>query len=76
MKHGHKLYWDASNVNYSSDKKDMLKANIASENAAIAGYEKHAAMTGNPSVKALLERIIRDEKLHLPFFTETLLETN
>ena len=65
-------YWCACNVNYASDLEEMLKANIAAERNAIASYEKHAALTCNESVKALLERIAKDEKLHLRFYTETL----
>jgi len=68
---GH-YYWNASNTNYASDIKEMLKANISAEKHAIESYTKHAELTKNPSVKALLERIAKDEKLHLRFFTETL----
>jgi len=65
-------YWTANNVNYTADFKEMLRTDISAESTAIANYEKHAALTKNQSVKALLERIIEDEKLHLRFFTETL----
>jgi len=65
-----KFYWDASKVNYATGLKDMLAANIASEETAIASYERHAALTKNESVKALLERIVKDEQLHLRFFSE------
>lgn len=65
-------YWNASNINYAADFREMLKADIAAERTAIANYTKHIALTNNPSVKALLMRIIKDEQLHLQFFTETL----
>ena len=67
-----KYYWNASYVNYTTNLKEMMKTNIASEKEAIASYEKHIALTNNESVKALLKRIIKDETLHLRFFTETL----
>jgi len=67
-----KEYWAANNVNYASDLKGMIEANIQGEGAAIKSYENHAAKTTNPSVKALLARIIIDEKLHLKFFQELL----
>lgn len=67
-----KKFWCASNVNYAMSYKDMLKANIAAETGAIASYEKHIKMTKNESVKALLSRIIEDEKLHLKFFEDLL----
>jgi len=67
-----RYYWDSSNVNYATGFKEMLAANIEAEKTAIANYRSHAAQTGNVSVKALLERIIMDEELHLRFFEETL----
>jgi len=67
-----KYFWDASTVNYAPTFKEMIKANIYAESVAIVNYEKHINMIENPSVKALLDRIIEDEKLHLRFFEETL----
>lgn len=67
-----KYYWSAHNVNYAADLAGMLRANIKAEQGAIAAYEKHAAETKNASVKALLQRFIVDEKLHLRFFEESL----
>ena len=55
-------------MSYAENFEDMLKANIAAEKAGIASYKSHATATKNPSVKALLERIIKDEQLHLQFF--------
>lgn len=65
-------YWGANHVNYAMNMKDILEANITDEKTAITNYEKHSAMTDNVSVKALLARIIEDEKLHQRFFEETL----
>lgn len=65
-------YWQASVVNYADSIDAMLKANIDSESAAIASYEKQAEQVKNPSVSALLLRIAEDEKLHLRFFRDTL----
>jgi len=67
-----KFYWDTSNVDYAAGLQEMLQANINAEKTAIANYGKHAAQTANVFVKALLERIIKDEELHLRFFEETL----
>lgn len=66
------IFWQPSSVNYSRTLPEMLMANINSESQAIANYEAHASQTGNADVKALLERIIQDEQLHLRFFQETL----
>jgi bacterioferritin len=68
---GH-FYWNASNVNYTSDFREMLNANILAERTAIDTYKKQIALTENKSVKALLSRIIKDEELHLRFFSEAL----
>jgi len=67
-----RTFWTAENVNYASDLRGMIMANIAAEQGAIINYEKHIAMTSNESVKALLHRIIQDEKLHLQFFQDML----
>ena len=67
-----KYFWNAGYVNYSKGYADMLKADIAAEKTAIENYLKHAAAIKNDTVKALLERIVVDERLHLRFFTEEL----
>jgi len=65
-------FWQAGNVNYATELRGMLLANIDAENGAIASYEDHAGRTGNSSVRDLLLRIVKDERLHLRFFTEML----
>lgn len=65
-------YWQAGKCNYADTMQGMLQADIESESGAISQYEKHASLTKNASVKALLHRIIMDEKLHLRFFNDTL----
>lgn len=67
-----KYYWQAGEVNYADTLVDMLKADIASEEGAIADYERAITMTQNEEVKALFRRIIEDEKQHLRFFREML----
>jgi len=66
------IFWQPSSVNYSRTLPEMLMANINSESQAITNYEAHASQTANADVKALLERIVQDEQLHLRFFQETL----
>jgi bacterioferritin len=65
-------YWHGKHVNYARTLPEMLSADIAAETQAIANYERHAERARNASVRALLERIVKDEKLHLRFFRETL----
>jgi bacterioferritin len=67
-------FWTAENVNYSSTKEGMLRANIEGEQIAIENYRRHAAQTDNHSVRDLLLRIVRDEELHLAFFERLLAE--
>ena len=67
-----KIFWNASNVDYTQDPAGMLRANIKAESGAIASYEKHASLTKNASMSALFLRIAQDEKLHLKFFLEEL----
>jgi bacterioferritin len=66
------IFWQPSSVNYSRTLPEMLMADINSESQAIVNYESHASQTTNSDVKALLERIVQDEQLHLRFFQETL----
>jgi bacterioferritin len=66
------VFWQGKLVNYARTIPEMLRADIEAETQAIANYERHAASTKNASVRALLERIVRDEQLHLRFFRETL----
>jgi bacterioferritin len=69
-------YWQASLVNYARTLREMLMADIQSETQAINNYESQAAATTNMDVRALLERIAEDERLHLRFFTESLDQLN
>ncbi len=66
------IFWNGKLVNYARTLPEMLRADIEAETQAIANYRRHAAATTNPSVRALLTRIIKDEQLHLRFFRETL----
>ena len=50
----------------------MMMANIIGEQKAIAVYQQHMRRMRNPSVRALLESIIAQEKQHLAFFEHTL----
>jgi len=64
--------WSAANINYANDLDAMLRANIEAEETAIDNYRRHAARTGNKSVRDLVLRIVEDEKLHLHFFRKQL----
>lgn len=67
------IMWNANNVNYTSDLRQMLKADINSEKQAIVNYKHHLNLIDDKYIKAVLSRIILDEQHHLEIF-ETLLE--
>lgn len=58
-------YYSASNVNYSKSPETMLSVDIAGERCAIAAYEGMCARLTNGRVKAVIERIVEDERVHL-----------
>lgn len=62
------VMWDAKNINYDTDLKEMLRIDIASENAAIKNYEQHKKLIEDKYIKDILTRIILDEKRHLEIF--------
>lgn len=67
------IMWNANNVNYASDLRQMLKIDINSEKQAIVNYKHHLNLIDDKHIKAVLSRIILDEQHHLKIF-ETLLE--
>lgn len=58
-------FWNAGCVNYTTDMKGLIMSDITSEKQAIADYEKSILLISNKSIRALIERIIIDEELHL-----------
>lgn len=69
---GARSYWSGNMAGYTLDPKKFLRMNIASEEAAIANYERTILALSDDSVKLLLERIILDEELHIEIFKELL----
>ena len=64
--------FNLSNINYSIKLKDMLQANIKSEQFAIEAYSQAIEKVKNQSLKDLFERIIKDEKRHMDIFKKIL----
>lgn len=62
------MMWSASNIDYSTDLKDMLKTDIKAEETAIKTYEHHKRLINDKYIKRMLDRIILDEKRHLEIF--------
>lgn len=61
-------YWNASYVYYGNNICDRLASDIAAEVSAIQQYRYHQQLIDDPHIKALLERIIKDEEHHLMLF--------
>ena len=69
---GGRTYWSGSFVNYTLDPKRYLRENISAEETAILNYERTVLALRTECVKALIERIILDEELHIKAFKELL----
>lgn len=70
------MMFTANNVAQCTNLKEMLQADIKSEKAAIANYEKSIENFTNESLIALIKEIIADENEHLSIFESLLVETN
>lgn len=62
------VMWTASNVDYETNLKEMLKIDIKNEEAAIKMYENHKNMIDDKYIKEIISRIILDEKNHVKIF--------
>lgn len=60
--------FNSTYINYPTKLKEMLDANIAGEQQGINEYLNAVRMVDNVSLKELLNRIVKDEKLHLNTF--------
>ena len=58
-------FYTAAAVSYSDEPEKMLLCDIRGENEAIRGYEKMLCRLKNEQIRAVIARIIEDEKLHL-----------
>ena len=63
-------YWNSNDVYYDTDLKTILEIDIESEKRAIHDYQMLLNVIDDCYIKALLERIILDEQIHLQIFLE------
>lgn len=63
-------FYSACNVNYATQPAAMIAADIAAETDAIHSYEQMLCKITNPTLSALISRILLDERLHLKAFKE------
>ncbi len=65
-------FWNGTFIYYGTTIAEQLKADIDSEYKAIEGYQTHIQAIGDPSIKAVLQRIILDEISHIHLFNQAL----
>lgn len=68
-------FYSACYVNYATQTAAMLAADITAETEAIQIYEQMLEKITEPTLGALISRILLDERLHLKAFKEMYCET-
>ncbi len=68
-------YYSTCHVVYAKQPSAMLAADIAAETEAIACYEQMLCKITDPTLSALISRILLDERLHLRTFKQLYCET-
>lgn len=68
------MYYSAKAVDYSTDYITMLLSDLTEEKKAIAAYNNAISMISDKDLKALLNRINDDEKLHYKIFEGLLMQ--
>lgn len=67
-----KQYWNGSYADGETDIQRMLETNIQEEKLAIIQYQETARRIPHPRIRAILQRIIQDEQLHIEIFQKHL----
>lgn len=68
-------FYSTCNVDYVTQPAAMLAADITAETEAIQSYERMLCQITEPTLSALVSRILLDERLHLNAFKEMYRET-
>lgn len=63
-------YWNGFDVYYDVDLKTILEIDIESEQRAIHDYQMLKTTIKDCEIKALIERILLDEQIHLEIFLQ------
>ena len=63
-------FWNGSFIGYGSNLCEQLDLDIQAEVNAIKNYRKHIRKIDDPNIKAILERIIKDEEVHIVLFEQ------
>ncbi len=73
---GRPVYWNASVLTCSHELPVLLDRALAGENRAVAEYERLEEQVTDPAVKAILQRLILDEKKHVTIFAHLMKEAS
>lgn len=65
-------YWNGSYVNYGTHLCDRLRRDLEGEKIAQENYRRHRDQIGDPYIKEILARIIRDEEVHAQLVEEAI----
>lgn len=65
-------FWTGNYIYYGTNLCEQLTADINAEYKAIEEYQKHSSAIADPYIKAILHRIILDEKVHIRLFNQAL----
>lgn len=65
-------HWNAGMIDDLRSAKAMVQSDLLLERKTIAAYEHQSAMVSQSAVKAVLDRIILDEELHVKILKEQL----
>lgn len=64
--------WNANMLYYCDDIKKLMEFNIISEEKAIRQYKYQARIINNGNISEILNRIIKDEEVHIEIFKDIL----
>ena len=72
VRNNRSIVWNGSMVHYCKSFPQMIRYNIKAEQEAVATYRRHLTLIKDVHIKALIERIIQDEEVHLSIFRKML----
>lgn len=65
-------FWNGSYVDYGHNILEQLQSDLKSEYKAIESYRRHIEMIKDPYIQNILERIIKDEEVHINFLKQAI----
>lgn len=65
-------FWNGEYIFYGNNILEQLEADLQGEHDVIENYRKNIALIDDPYIKAILERIILDEEVHVKLFEKAI----